>query len=118
MKLSKDLRDLDFKRNHEHRTQLLTKIESFGQMESVMGVSVCSTSTAWNGRSSVRLRLRPSSPCVPKLPRAHRRRLQRIRDFYQSRQKEEQAHLENQESPVEAKASGRDVSTTRRPGRR
>ena len=38
MKLSKDLRDLDFKRNHEHRTQLLTKIESLGQMESVKGV--------------------------------------------------------------------------------
>ena len=72
MKLSKDLRDLDFKRNHEHRTQLLTKIESFGQMESVKGVERLLNLYRMEWSSSVRPRLRPSSPAYP-LPRAHRR---------------------------------------------
>lgn len=38
MKLSKDLRELDFKRNLEQRTQLLTKIESLLPMESIRGI--------------------------------------------------------------------------------
>ena len=38
MKLSKDLRELDFKRNFEQRSQLLVKIESLIPMESVKGI--------------------------------------------------------------------------------
>lgn len=38
MKLSKDLRELDFKRNFEQRTQLLLKIESLLPMESARGI--------------------------------------------------------------------------------
>jgi hypothetical protein len=38
MKLSKDLRELDFKRNYEQRTQLLLKIESLLPMESARGI--------------------------------------------------------------------------------
>ena len=37
MKLSKDLKELDFKRNYEHRMALLKKMESLLQMDSIRG---------------------------------------------------------------------------------
>ncbi|MFN8181925.1 MAG: DUF349 domain-containing protein [Bacteroidia bacterium] len=101
MKLSKDLRDLDFKRNHEHRTQLLTKIESLGQMESVKGVERL--------LNLYRMEWSELGPTAPETVEPLRTRyreliggvLQRIRDFYQSRQKEEQAHLETKKALLE-----------------
>lgn len=93
MKLSKDLRELDFKRNLEHRTQLLTKIESLLGMDSVKGIErmINLYRMEWS-------ELGPTAPeTIDELKKRYRELLgqvfQKIRDFYQSRQKEEQGNL-------------------------
>jgi hypothetical protein len=101
MKLSKDLRDLDFKRNLELREQLLSKIESLLPMESIRGVermlmlyrmewSECGP-TAQETIEPLRTRYRELLGQV----------LQRIRDYYQSRQQEEAKNLESKQVLLE-----------------
>ncbi len=101
MKLSKDLRDLDFKRNLEIREQLLSKIESLLPMESIRGVermlnlyrmewSECGP-TPMDSVDSLRTRYRELIGQV----------LQRIRDFYQAQQQEEAKNLETKRALLE-----------------
>lgn len=94
MKLSKDLRDLDFKRNLEIREQLLTKIESLLPMDSIKGVermlnlyrmewSECGPTPA-DTVDTLRTRYRDLIGQV----------IQKIRDHYQIQQVEEAKNLE------------------------
>ncbi len=94
MKLSKDLRELDFKRNTEHRAQLLTKIESLLPMDSIKGIErmINLYRMEWS-------ELGPTSPESTEPLRNKYRELigqvyQKIRDYYQERQKEELTNLE------------------------
>ncbi len=94
MKLSKDLRELDFKRNLEQRTQLLTKIESLLPMESIRGIERMITlyRMEWS-------ELGPTPPETIEPLRTKYRELlgqvfQKVRAFYQERQKDEEVHLE------------------------
>lgn len=94
MKLSKDLRELDFKRNLEQRTQLLTKIESLLQMENIRGIERMITlyRMEWT-------ELGPTPPETIEPLRTKYRELigqvfQKARAFYQERQKDEEVHLE------------------------
>jgi hypothetical protein len=94
LKLNKDLRELDFKRNLEFRTALLDKIESLLQVESIRGIEKMlhlyrlewsdMGPTAIDTVEPLRTRYREVTGKV----------LQRIRDFYQERQKQEEQHLE------------------------
>ncbi|MFM8433372.1 MAG: DUF349 domain-containing protein [Bacteroidota bacterium] len=94
MKLSKDLRDLDFKRNLELREQLLTKIESLIPMEAVRGVE--------RMLNLYRMEWSELGPTAPETIEPLRTRyreligqvLQKIRDYYQERQEEEAKNLE------------------------
>ena len=94
MKLSKDLRELDFKRNYEQRTQLLTKIESLIPMDSIKGIErmINLYRMEWS-------ELGPTAPETVEPLRTRYRELigqvyQKIRAFYQDRQKEESVNLE------------------------
>jgi hypothetical protein len=94
MKLSKDLRELDFKRNFEQRTQLLLKIESLLPMESVRGVErmINLYRMEWS-------ELGPTAPETIEPLRTRYRELigqvyQKIRADIQDRQKEETENLE------------------------
>ncbi len=94
MKLSKDLRELDFKRNFEHRTQLLSKIESLLPMDSIKGIErmINLYRMEWS-------ELGPTSPeTIEPLRNKYRELIgqvfQKIRDFYQERQKEELTNIE------------------------
>ena len=94
MKLSKDLRELDFKRNLEHRTQLLSKIESLLQLESIKGIErmINLYRMEWS-------ELGPTPAETIELLRVKYRELigqvyQKIREFYQIRQKEESINLQ------------------------
>ncbi|HNP48872.1 MAG TPA: DUF349 domain-containing protein [Bacteroidia bacterium] len=94
MKLSKDLRELDFKRNHEHRVQLLSKIESLLPMDSIKGIErmINLYRMEWS-------ELGPTAPETVEPLRNRYRELigqvyQKIRDFYQERQKEEHSNIE------------------------
>ncbi len=93
MKLSKDLRELDFKRNLEHRNQLLTKIEALLQIESINGIErmISLYRMEWS-------ELGPTPPeTIDELRKRYRELIgqvfQKIRDHYQIRQKEETANL-------------------------
>lgn len=93
MKLSKDLRELDFKRNLEHRNQLLTKIESLLQIEAINGIErmISLYRMEWS-------ELGPTPPeTIDELRKKYRDLIgqvyQKIRDHYQIRQKEEIANL-------------------------
>ncbi len=101
MKLSKDLKELDFKRNLEFRTQLLSKIESLLQIESIRGMErmIKLYRMEWS-------ELGPTSPEKTDELRSRYRELigevyQKIRDFYKERQKEEQANLEQKKILLE-----------------
>lgn len=94
MKLSKDLRELDFKRNFEHRTQLLSKIESLLPMDSIKGIErmINLYRMEWS-------ELGPTSPeTIEPLRNKYRELIgqvfQKIRDFYQERQKEELTNID------------------------
>lgn len=101
MKLSKDLRDLDFKRNLELREQLLTKIESLLPMDAIRGVermlnlyrmewSECGP-TPTDTVEPLRTRYRELLGQV----------IQKIRDYYQERQQEETKNLELKQALLE-----------------
>lgn len=101
MKMSKDLRELDFKRNLEQRTQLLSKIESLLSMNSVRGMErlISLYRMEWS-------ELGPTAPeTIDELRSRYRdlisRVYQKVREYYQSRQKEEQANLEEKKSLLE-----------------
>lgn len=101
MKLSKDLRELDFKRNLEQRTQLLTKIESLLPMESIRGIErmIALYRMEWS-------ELGPTPPETIEPLRTKYRELigqvyQKIRSFYQERQKDEEVHLEAKKKLLE-----------------
>ena len=105
MKLSKDLRELDFKRNLEQRTQLLTKIESLLPMESIRGIERMITlyRMEWS-------ELGPTPPETIEPLRTKYRELigqvyQKVRAFYQERQKDEEVHIEAKRKLLE-KAKG------------
>ena len=94
MKLRKDLCELDFKRNYEHRTQLLSKIESLNQLESIKGIErmINLYRMEWS-------ELGPTPPETIEPLRVRYRELigqvyQRIREFYQQRQQEENINLQ------------------------
>lgn len=93
MKLSKDLRELDFKRNLEHRNQLLIKIEALLQIETITGIErmISLYRMEWS-------ELGPTPPeTIDELRKRYRELIgqvyQKIRDHYQIRQKEEVANL-------------------------
>ena len=101
MKLSKELRELDFKRNLEQRTQLLTKIESLLPMDSIKGIERMSTlyRMEWS-------ELGPTPPETVEPLRTKYRELigqvfQKVRAFYQEQQKEEVVHLEAKKKLLE-----------------
>ena len=101
MKLSKDLRELDFKRNLEQRNQLLTKIESLLAMESIRGIErmIALYRMEWS-------ELGPTPPETIDPLRTKYRELigqvyQKIRAFYQERQKDEEVHLEAKKKLLE-----------------
>jgi hypothetical protein len=91
MKLSKDLRELDFKRNTEQNAQLLTS-GSLLPMDSMGRTDDQSYRMEWS-------ELGPTSPESTEPLRNKYRELigqvyQKIRDYYQERQKEELTNLE------------------------
>ncbi len=93
MKLSKDLKELDFKRNLEFRTQLLAKIESLLQIESIRGMErmIKLYRMEWS-------ELGPTAPEKTDELRSRYRELigevyQKVREFYKERQKEEHTNL-------------------------
>ena len=101
MKLSKDLRELDFKRNYEQRSQLLLKIESLLPMESIRGVErmINLYRMEWS-------ELGPTAPETIEPLRTRYRELigqvyQKIRAFNLQRQKEEEVHLETKKKLLE-----------------
>ncbi len=101
MKLSKDLKELDFKRNLEFRTQLLTKIESLLQIESIRGMErmIKLYRMEWS-------ELGPTSPEKTDELRSRYRELigevyQKVREFYKERQKEEQVNLDQKKILLE-----------------
>jgi predicted DNA-binding protein YlxM (UPF0122 family) len=101
MKLSKDLRELDFKRNHEQRSQLLMKIESLLPMESAKGMErmINLYRMEWS-------EMGPTAPETIEPLRTRYRELigqvfQKIRAFNQELQKEEQVNLETKRKLVE-----------------
>jgi predicted DNA-binding protein YlxM (UPF0122 family) len=101
MKLSKDLKELDFKRNLEFRTQLLSKIESLLQIESIRGMErmIKLYRMEWS-------ELGPTSPEKTDELRSRYRELigevyQKVRGFYKERQKEELENLEQKKILLE-----------------
>ncbi len=101
MKLSKDLRELDFKRNLEQRSQLLLKIESLLPMEAIRGVErmINLYRMEWS-------ELGPTAPETVEPLRTRYRELigqvyQKIRAFHQDKQKEELVHLEAKKKILE-----------------
>jgi predicted DNA-binding protein YlxM (UPF0122 family) len=101
MKLSKDLRELDFKRNYEQRSQLLVKIESLLPMESVRGIErmINLYRMEWS-------ELGPTAPETVEPLRTRYRELigqvyQKIRSYHQEKQQEEVAHLETKKKILE-----------------
>jgi len=101
MKLSKDLKELDFKRNYEHRMALLKKMESLLQMDSIKGAERMLKlyriewselgPTAHETVEPLRTRYRELIAQV----------LQYIRDHYQKKLEEEQKHLEQKKALLE-----------------
>jgi hypothetical protein len=101
MKLSKDLRELDFKRNLEHRNQLLTKIDALLQMDSISGIErmIGLYRMEWS-------ELGPTPPeTIDELRKKYRELIgqvyQKIRGFYQERQKAEQENLTKKQALLE-----------------
>ncbi len=101
MKLSKDLRELDFKRNYEHRSQLLLKIESLLPMESAKGIErmINLYRMEWS-------ELGPTAPETVEPLRTRYRELiglvyQKIRTYNQLHAKEEENHLEEKKKILE-----------------
>ncbi len=105
MKLSKDLRELDFKRNYEQRTQLLLKIESLLPMESAKGIErmINLYRMEWS-------ELGPTSPeTIEPLRKRYRELIgqvyQKIRNYNQEIARQEETHLETKKKILE-KAKG------------
>ena len=101
MKLSKDLRELDFKRNYEQRAQLLVKIESLLPMESAKGIErmINLYRMEWS-------ELGPTSPETVEPLRTRYRELiglvfQKIRTYNQQQSKEEENHLDTKRKILE-----------------
>ena len=101
MKLSKDLKELDFKRNLEFRTQLVSKIESLLQVESIRGMErmIKLYRMEWS-------EMGPTAPEKTDELRTRYRELigevyQKIRDFYKERQKEELVNLDAKKALLE-----------------
>ncbi len=101
MKLSKDLRELDFKRNFEQRTQLLAKIEALIPMDSIKGIErmINLYRMEWT-------ELGPTPPETVEPLRTRYRELigevyQKIRGFYQERQKEEVTNIDQKKKLLE-----------------
>ena len=101
MKLSKDLRELDFKRNYEQRAQLLLKIESLLPMDSAKGIErmINLYRMEWS-------ELGPTAPETVEPLRTRYRELiglvyQKIRTYNQQLAKEEEDHLEAKKKIVE-----------------
>jgi predicted DNA-binding protein YlxM (UPF0122 family) len=101
MKLSKDLRELDFKRNFEQRSQLLVKIESLLPMENVRGIErmINLYRMEWS-------ELGPTAPETVEPLRTRYRELigqvyQKIRAYHQEKQKEEETHLVTKKNILE-----------------
>jgi hypothetical protein len=101
MKLSKDLRELDFKRNYEQRTQLLSKIESLIPMDSIKGIErmINLYRMEWSELGPT------ASETVEPLRTKYRELIgqvyQKIRGFYQERQKEEAVNIEQKKKILE-----------------
>src|SRR6185436_15876304 len=94
MKLSKDLKELDFKRNLEFRQQLLGKIESLLQVESIRGMErmIKLYRMEWS-------EMGPTAPEKTDELRSRYRELigevyQKIRSYYKDRQEEENKNLD------------------------
>ncbi len=101
MKLSKDLRELDFKRNYEQRAQLLVKIESLLPMESAKGIErmINLYRMEWS-------ELGPTAAETVEPLRTRYRELigqvyQKIRVYNQQQVKEEENHLEAKKKILE-----------------
>ena len=101
MKLSKDLRELDFKRNFEQRNQLLLKIESLLPMESAKGIErmINLYRMEWS-------ELGPTAPETIEPLRKHYRELigqvyQKIRNYNQELAQKEINHLEEKKKILE-----------------
>ena len=101
MKLSKDLKELDFKRNLEFRTQLLSKIESLLQVESIRGMErmIKLYRMEWS-------ELGPTASEKTDELRSRYRVLigevyQKIREYYKERQKEEVVNLTTKKALLE-----------------
>jgi len=101
MKLSKDLRDLDLKRNLEFRLQLISKIESLLSMESVKGMErmLGLYRMEWSelGPTAIEKTEELRSQYRDLISKV----LQKIRDYYQVRQKSELENLEIKKSLLE-----------------
>jgi hypothetical protein len=101
MKLSKDLRELDFKRNFEQRTALLSKIESLIPMENVRGIErmINLYRMEWS-------ELGPTAPeTIDQLRTKYRELIgqvyQKIRAYYQEKQKDEQQNIDAKKKLLE-----------------
>lgn len=115
MKLSKDLRDLDLKRNLEFRLQLLSKIESLLAMDSVKGME--------RMLGLYRMEWSELGPTViektDELRSQYRelisKVLQKIRDHYQVRQKSEFENLDIKKGLLEklVKVTEEEIDTPR-----
>jgi hypothetical protein len=94
MKLSRDLRELDFKRNLEFREALLNKIDSLLSLESIRGVERMLRLYRMEWDDMGPTALDTIEPLRTRYRELTGRVLQRIREFYQERQKKELEHLE------------------------
>jgi hypothetical protein len=101
MKLSKDLRELDFKRNLEFRNALLNKIESLLEIESVRGVEKMLHLYRLEWSDMGPTSLETIEPIRTRYRELTGRVLQRIREFYKERQKKEQQHHEEKKVLLE-----------------
>ena len=101
MKLSKDLKELDFKRNLEFRNALLDKIESLLGIESVKGVEKMLNLYRLEWSDMGPTAMETIEPLRTRYRELTGKVLQRIREYYQERQKREQEHLEEKKVLLE-----------------
>jgi len=101
MKLSKDLKELDFKRNLEFRTAMLSKIESLLEIESVRGVEKLLHLYRLEWSDMGPTSLETIEPLRTRYRELTGRVLQRIRNFYQDKQKGEQKNFEEKNALLE-----------------
>jgi hypothetical protein len=101
LKLSKDLRELDFKRNLDFRNAMLDKIESLLSLESIRGVERMLRLYRMEWDDMGPTALETIEPLRTRYRELTGRVLQRIREFYQERQKDEQKNLEEKKALLE-----------------